>query len=338
MNPERTARVLVFALALALPLGVLLTRWAGIPRQGGEWIEIHGRMSDDGGWTPDEITVDVGEVLHLRLTSDDVVHGFAIGQSNFEAVDVMPGEVTQATVTLEQPGRYVFYCTRWCGVNHWRMRGTIDVRGETSEPDTAMSPLYQSLGIDLEAPHPADVAPPDDPPSSHRGANLGVPIPDRFLTAAYYRAHSPGETWHSLRAEAAAHQLTDEEVWDLVALVWASNATPSAIEEGGRLYASNCAACHGERGAGDGVMARALANGAAARLEDRDPSPANFTDAVQMLGATPALLQGKIIRGGMGTGMPNWGPILTDAETWALVAYLWRFQFGPANTGPDTAR
>jgi len=55
--------------------------------------------------------------------------------------------------------------------------------------------------------------------------------------------------------------------------------------------------------------------------------PAAFTDARRMLGASPALLQGKILRGGMGTGMPSWGPIFTDAQTWALVDYLWTFQF-----------
>ncbi len=29
----------------------------------------------------------------------------------------------------------------------------------------------------------------------------------------------------------------------------------------------------------------------------------------------------------MGTGMPYWGPIFTEPETWALVDYLWSFQF-----------
>jgi mono/diheme cytochrome c family protein len=46
-----------------------------------------------------------------------------------------------------------------------------------------------------------------------------------------------------------------------------------------------------------------------------------------MLSASPAHLQGKILRGGMGTGMPYWGPIFTDDQTWALVSYLWTFQF-----------
>jgi mono/diheme cytochrome c family protein len=44
-----------------------------------------------------------------------------------------------------------------------------------------------------------------------------------------------------------------------------------------------------------------------------------------MLGASPALLQGKVVRGGMGTGMPYWGPILTDAQVRAVVDYLWTF-------------
>jgi len=48
--------------------------------------------------------------------------------------------------------------------------------------------------------------------------------------------------------------------------------------------------------------------------------------------ASPALHYGKVQRGGMGTGMPNWGPILTDQQTWAVVAYLWTFQFA---VGPD---
>jgi mono/diheme cytochrome c family protein len=46
-----------------------------------------------------------------------------------------------------------------------------------------------------------------------------------------------------------------------------------------------------------------------------------------MLGASTALLDGKIRRGGMGTGMPYWGKIFTDDEIEALIAHLWTFQF-----------
>ena len=56
-------------------------------------------------------------------------------------------------------------------------------------------------------------------------------------------------------------------------------------------------------------------------------TPVDFTDSKRMLGAAPALLQGKILRGGMGTGMPMWGSIFTEEEIWDLVAYLYSFQF-----------
>jgi mono/diheme cytochrome c family protein len=54
-------------------------------------------------------------------------------------------------------------------------------------------------------------------------------------------------------------------------------------------------------------------------------SPPDFTDPSHLLGASPALLQGKIIRGGMGTGMPYWGPIFTSEQIDALVSYLYTF-------------
>ena len=53
---------------------------------------------------------------------------------------------------------------------------------------------------------------------------------------------------------------------------------------------------------------------------------ADFTDPA-LLGASNALLQGKITRGGMGTGMPAWGTIFSDEELQALLDYLWTFQF-----------
>ena len=56
-------------------------------------------------------------------------------------------------------------------------------------------------------------------------------------------------------------------------------------------------------------------------------APVDFTDSKRILGASPALLQGKILRGGMGTGMPMWGSIFTEEQIEALVAYLYSFQF-----------
>ena len=132
-----------------------------------------------------------------------------------------------------------------------------------------------------------------------------------------------------MRAEAFTQGLSDNQVWDLVALAWQNSTSPTALALGQQLYAQNCAACHGEAGSGEGVMATSISPEAQTTTEsghDHKP-PANFTDPQMMLGASPALLQGKIIRGGMGSGMPYWGPIFTEEQTWALVDYLWTFQF-----------
>ena len=86
---------------------------------------------------PESLTAEVGKPLHLRLTSDDVTHGFAVGQSSLPPVDVKPGEITELTLTFDKPGKYTFYCTRWCSVNHWRMRGTIEVRGTNNSAQEA---------------------------------------------------------------------------------------------------------------------------------------------------------------------------------------------------------
>src|SRR5512145_3159658 len=124
MKLERLARIVVVVL-LAAAIGIPAVGWW----QRSQGIVIHARMAETGGWTPENLTVAVGQPLHLRLTSDDVMHSFAIGQSEQPPVDVIPGEMTQVTLVFDQPGRYTFYCTRWCSVNHWRMRGTIEVTG-----------------------------------------------------------------------------------------------------------------------------------------------------------------------------------------------------------------
>lgn len=330
MRKEWLARILVLLL-LAIAVGIPVMGW----RQRSQGIVIHARMAETGGWTPENLTVAVGEPLHLRLTSDDATHGFAIGQSDRPAVDVIPGEMTDVTLVFDKPGKYTFYCTRWCSVNHWRMRGVIEVTGPQSPPEVVKPPLYVTLGLDIDAEHHAEVIP-AQMPSAQRGAQLNQSVPAAYASREYYLSHSPLELWQALRAEAAFKELSDQELWDLVAWVWQSNATSQERQIGEQLYSANCSACHGEKGAGDGVFAGELAQPAGENHTDMQTGqmttkPADFTDPNHMLSTSPAHMQGKIIRGGMGTGMPYWGPILTEDQTWALVAYLWTFQFEMEN-------
>lgn len=325
MRNEWLARWIVLCL-LAAAVSVPAVAWW----QRSRGVVLQARIAESGGWTPENLAVAAGEPLRLRLTSEDVVHSFAIGQSDRPAVDVIPGEVAEVTLTFDKPGQYTFYCTRWCGLNHWRMRGVIEVSGPAA-PESVEPPLYVTLGLDIDAEPHAETLP-SRIPSAWRGALLEKSIPAAYQTRQYYLAHTPQELWKDLRVETRFEQRNDMEIWDLVAVVWQKNATPQEIAAGQQLYAVNCAACHGEQGRGDGVFAAELAHvdgkhSETARAGPRGTQPTDFTNSRHMLAASPARLQGKIVRGGMGTGMPYWGPIFTEDQTWALVAYLWSFQF-----------
>lgn len=336
---ERTARLLAVLLVLGLPLGLLLARL--ISDRSSPVVEIHARMPHDGGFLPGEIQAVAGEPLRLRLVSDDVLHGFAVGQTDFPEIDLYPGQTVETTLVFDQPGRYTYVCTRWCGPDHWRMRGVIDVRpaaGETASPPAADPPLYLELGLDLDAPHPARVT-----PASRPAAVTGIELPGRYRSQDYLRAASPAQVWEALRSDPVTRGMDDEQVWGLVAGLWQESTTPQRLEQGRELYARSCAACHGETGTGDGVFASQHARDAersdhAGAVEGHASpggavdghaieAPADFTDPENMLGAAPALLHGKIVRGGMGTGMPYWGTVFSDDQIWMLVEYLWTFQF-----------
>src|SRR5215207_810139 len=245
---EFVARVLIIT-GVLLTIAVPMYMWKRTPL-------IHAHMSEEGGWTPDTIRAKVGKPFQLHFTSDDVMHGFAIGQMDMKAVDVEPGKVTDVTLTFDKPGIYTFFCTRWCGVNHWRMRGTIEVTGPSTNAESAPDiPLYVTLGIDIDAPHESPVIP-SVQPSAARGQKLAVSLEiSKFSNREFYRANSPYQVFRAL----GSTNLSDTEKWDVVSYIWQSNKTAEDLTNGRELYAENCAACHGENGAGDGVFADDLA-------------------------------------------------------------------------------
>jgi mono/diheme cytochrome c family protein/plastocyanin len=321
MNRTELVSRFIVTVAIVGAIGTPLYLWSQTPM-------IHARMAENGGWNPDVIQAEIGQPLQLKITSDDVVHGFAVGQMNMQSVDILPGKVSDITLNFEEPGTYTFYCTRWCGLNHWRMRGTIEVSGSSSDPQPAAPPLYVSLNLDIDAPHDA-LSIPVRKPSAVSGESISI---DNSITLSLgeYLAKSPYEVFDDQKQIS----LTDNDRWDVVAYLWQTNTTLDSLANGQQLYAQNCAACHGENGAGDGVFADDLAQAGEDAMQSMTgahdmvmQAPPDFTDPTRMLGASPALLQGKILRGGMGTGMPMWGVIFTEEQIWDLISYLYSFQF-----------
>ncbi len=323
MKKEILARLIVIlgvTAAAAVPLAGYI--WMSSPRD--ETIEMHARMPENGGWSVDHLTAQTGQTIHLRITSDDVVHSFAVGQSDRPPIQIQPGQVVETTLKFDQPGKYTFYCTTWCGPNHWRMRGTIDVTGG-EEPSPAPKALFLQLGIDVDAPHLAAITPAAPADASH-GAAIATRLPAYATDPVEYQTASPAQLWQKLRTEASLSDLSDQDLWDAVAWVIKSHIPPEKLSEARDLYATNCAACHGESGQGNGVIVRGRPTMDPNQMGGMGHSlvaPPDFTDPRVLLGASPALLEGKLIRGGMGTGMPAWGTILTGQQMDALIVYLY---------------
>ena len=293
-------------------------------------VTIHVRNAEDGGFTPNFVKAQVGKPLKLRLVSDDVEHTFAIGQYPKEPVILKPGEPVEITVTFDKPGTYTYYTTIPSSLNFWRMRGTIEVTGNQPIP-TVEPPLYVRLGLNLDESHEEESGEHlqlTRQPSASRGKAFAGQIPASYLAYDYYTVHSPMETFEELSADPVFQSKSDEDVWDAVAYIWSQNTSSVALDERRRLYQTNCAACHGENGAGDGQFAdemKAIAE--RNQTEHGIQAPTNFTNAEHLLETKPAILQGLILRGGMGTGMPMWGSIFTEDQIWNLIAYLYSFQF-----------
>ncbi|PKN98440.1 MAG: hypothetical protein CVU42_12065 [Chloroflexi bacterium HGW-Chloroflexi-4] len=126
MKKEIIARSLVvffIIIAISIPF---VGRWL-ISRKQGTIIDLHARTFENGGWSMDTLQTRVGVPIRIRMTSEDVVHGFAIGGYEMIPLEVTPGEFVETTLTFDKPGEYTFFCNRWCSPNHTRMRGIIEV-------------------------------------------------------------------------------------------------------------------------------------------------------------------------------------------------------------------
>ena len=290
-------------------------------------IEMVARAPEQGGFSPDRVSLRVGETVRLRISSPDVVHGLTIPGLGVNVDEIYPGKVVEVDVTPDKPGRYAFACTRWCSADHWRMRGVIEVVDAAAVPaPTELAPLYQQLGIDLDAMPPTPTALPVTRPTAGAGAMLGVALPPALADPANRRTVAPADAFPTLRNDPANAALSDSDVWNLVAWTWLKDVEPAALARAETLYSRDCAACHGPDGKGKGSAGVNLPG--MAKMDPTMPGgPLDFTDTGVMLAASDALLQGKLLRGGMGTGMPEFGSLYSDEELWAMITYLRTFLF-----------
>lgn len=115
--------------ARCLPLSILLAFTAG--------GETRGARADEGPriipvvarrfeFTPARVSIARGETVTLRVTSEDVTHGFFQRDLGIDA-DLAPGQPTDVTVTPRTAGTFTLICDHFCGAQHGGMKMTIVV-------------------------------------------------------------------------------------------------------------------------------------------------------------------------------------------------------------------
>ena len=87
-------------------------------------------------------------------------------------------------------------------------------------------------------------------------------------------------------------------------------ATAEAVAAGAQLYQANCAACHGQKGYGDGPAGKQLS-----------PRPANLSSLMRMSGRARDDYLMWTISEGRGA-MPQFKQALIEEERWKIVRFL----------------
>ena len=320
--PDIAAATIVLLILVGLPVAVGGYRYVNRSGsdEGARVFDLTARVPEDGGWQPETIAVRRGEHVRLQIHGADVVHGFAIGRLDMEPVRVEPGKVTTVEFVAKRAGEFTFYCDVWCSPSHYRMRGTLEVLAPDGTlpiaPSTVTEQQVNAISGQLDEPHAATFYPLARP-SAAKGQSLATRYGDTLApwrNVSRLRSQSPSALYAVLLP--LTGDLIPQERWDLIAHLWSTTTTPERLAAGQALYEKNCTACHDVNGTGRGPAWR--------YLKDK---PQSFADATTMAGGTSWNYYAKIMRGGMGTGMPYFGKLFTEEQTWSLVDYVWTFLF-----------
>jgi cytochrome c oxidase subunit II len=122
MTRQWTLRVAVSGLALVAGLLALTSppaRAQNEPRV----IMITAKRFE---FSPNLITLARGETVKLQIKSEDVTHGLFLRPLGIDT-EIVPGRVTELTVTPETAGTYRAICDHFCGAGHGGMKMTIIV-------------------------------------------------------------------------------------------------------------------------------------------------------------------------------------------------------------------
>lgn len=138
----------------------------------------------------------------------------------------------------------------------------------------------------------------------------------RLTDDQVYRAIKEGKPGTAMASWAQV--LSEPQIGDVMDYIrhLASTAKPMSSEElslevGHRIYAKECAFCHGKNGEADTDAAKVL-----------NPPPRNFSDPIEMARVDDGRLYAAIKLGLPGTGMASWSGLLSPVEIIDVMRYV----------------
>ena len=99
---------------------------AGAQAEGGA-VDVY-LLAEKWSYEPSALRLDAGVPYRFRMMASDVSHGASIqfGRGS-RMIRLRPNTVTEIEATFDKPGRYLVYCTVYCGQAHDVMQARIEV-------------------------------------------------------------------------------------------------------------------------------------------------------------------------------------------------------------------
>jgi cytochrome c oxidase subunit 2 len=94
-----------------------------------------------------ELHVPLGKPIKLTLTSEDVIHDFAVPAFRTK-IDVLPGRYVFTWFQATKAGRFHLFCAQFCGTNHAGMIGSIVVMEPAQYEEWLNSHAEGSLALE----------------------------------------------------------------------------------------------------------------------------------------------------------------------------------------------
>jgi cytochrome c oxidase subunit 2 len=105
---------------------VLINSAAAIPARAQDQPRTIEVTAKRFAFAPNQIHLKRGETVKLRLSSEDVAHGFFLRALKLDE-ELQPGKTTEVTVTPQTAGTFTLICDHFCGSGHGNMKMTVVV-------------------------------------------------------------------------------------------------------------------------------------------------------------------------------------------------------------------